>query len=454
MKFEEWYEKNEKEIFDNYFTLLRFPSVSAKSSHKKDMIATADWLENHLKKIGFTVSKWEGKGHPALFAEHKAGDHLPTLLFYGHYDVQPAEPFELWHSSPFEPEIRDGKVYARGAEDNKGQMFYTICAMEAFFEIYGKDKLNIKYLIEGEEEMGSSTLHEILPKYTKELKADHLLIVDMGMHSFEKPSLTIGARGLMTMEVTCRNAHIDMHSGAFGGICYNPIRALSEVLGKIFDEEGHIVIEGFYDDIKPLTEKEKAHVDLTFDPSAFKEEGILVFHKEKGYNPTEVNYLRPTFEINGIWGGYTGEGFKTVLPKEVHAKISCRLVPNQDNEKIYELVAKYIMANVPKGMHVSCKNLGGGFPVWANPLSSTTTIMKKAYERVFGSCQLIYGGGSIPITTLLAKSAGDPEISFPGTGLDSDCIHAPNENFSIKQFRSGFLLITNCLKLFAEKSHS
>lgn len=450
----EWYKKHEKAIFEDYFTLLRFPSVSAQPKHKKDVLACCEWVQNYLKKMGFSTTKWEGPGYPTVFAERIVDPKAPTVLIYGHYDVQPAEPFDLWKSNPFEPEIRKGRVYARGAEDNKGQNFYSITAVRAFIEKNPQMKLNIKFVIEGEEEMGSETLHAIVLKHAKELKADHLLVVDMGMNSFERPSLSVGGRGITTMQVTLRSMDTDVHSGGFGGIVYNPIRALTEVLAKVIDKKGHITIPGFYDAVKGLSAKEKGLFDLEFDEALCRKEcGARAFHKEEGYSQLESNFLRPTFEVNGIWGGYTDDGFKTVIPKEAHAKISCRLVPDQMPEAVNKMVEKYIRDSVPKGMEVEMQFYGGGEACWASPLSKTAKIMQEAYREVFGNCYIISCGGSVPITKDLAKYSG-AEFVLPGTAQDIDNIHAPNESFGLEQFEKGFLLIARSLELFAQKSQS
>lgn len=446
--YKKWFEKNRNKILADYFTFLRFPSVSAQKSHAADTLACGKWVQSYLDKLGFVTSEWRGSGYPTIFGVREVDVKKPTLLFYGHYDVQPPEPLELWKSSPFEPEIRDGRVYARGAEDNKGQCFYTLCALEAFLERHKELPFNIKVVVEGEEEMGSQTLLEVLSQHKDELKADYLFVVDLGMGSWEKPSLTLGCRGVMTMEVTCVNMDTDVHSGHYGGIAFNPIRALTDVLAQVIDKKGKVTIPGFYDGVVELSPEEKKKVDLAFDPELHRKEvGMRAFHKEEGFNPTEVSFLRPVFEINGITGGYTGEGFKTVLPKEAKAKLSCRLVPNQDAKQIYEKVAQFIQERMPKGMEVSFHYHGGGPAVWSDPASKSVNIVEQAYKEVFGECHFIYAGGSVPVTAALMK-ASNAEVVGLGTGLDRDNIHAPNENFGLDQFEKGFLLITKTLELF------
>lgn len=448
--YEKWYQEHEKKILEEFFTYLRFPSVSAQKKHVKDVLACADWVENYMRKMGFHTERWTGSGHPVLFGEMIFDPKFPTVLFYGHYDVQPPEPLELWKNPPFEPEIRNGRVYARGAEDNKGQNFYTLNAIKAFLEKNPKPCLNLKYIIEGEEEMGSTTITEILPSKKQKLKADHLLVVDMGMGSWEHPALAIGARGIMTMEVSLTAMASDAHSGALGGIAYSPNRALVEILSKAINGKGKITIPHFYDDIVSLNAEEKKHLDLTFHKEMYEESLMLkCYHKEEEFSPMEANYLRPTFEINGICGGYTGDGFKTVIPKEAHAKISCRLVPNQKSEIVFNQVCDFINEHLPEGMEATFHFHGGGEAAWASPISTTVAAMEKAYKEVFGSAKLILAGGSVPITSALAHYSG-ANFAMPGTGLESDNIHAPNENFSLKQFRTGFLMIAKSLEIFSE----
>ncbi len=449
--YKDWYKKRSEKSLQEFFTYLQFPSISAQESSKKRLLECATWVEAYLQGIGFTTERWEGDGHPTIFAERFVNKEAPTILFYGHYDVQPPEPYELWKTPPFEPQVRNGRVYARGAEDNKGQNFYCMLAMKAFFEKNPDAQINLKYVIEGEEEMGSELLNKVAPTKDKELKSDYLLIVDSGMGSTEKPGLEIGCRGIMTLEIECTNTDTDLHSGSYGGISYNPNRALVEVLGRLIDKDGHITIPGFYDDIKPLSKEEVDLVDTSIDEEAVKSEvGLRAFHREKGYSIKEANFFRSTLEINGIWGGYTDEGFKTVIPKVANAKISCRLVPDQEPEKIYKLVTAYLKSQFPKEMDVKFHFHGGGPAAWGSPAGKAAQILKTAYEEVFGSCGILYGGGSIPITSLLAKHSG-AEFVLPGVGLPCDRIHAPNESFGLDQLENGFLIITKSLELFAQK---
>ena len=449
-EYKQWYHDRNELSLNEFFTYLRFASVSAQPRYVDQMKACASWVEMYLKDLGFAVEKWEGNGHPVLFAERIVDPDAPTILFYGHYDVQPPEPSDLWTSPPFEPVLRNGRVYARGAEDNKGQNYYTMLAIRAFLELNPSAKLNLKWIIEGEEEMGSSLLAEVLSHKEKKIRADYLLIVDCSMNSVENPGLEIGCRGIMTMEITCKNTETDLHSGSYGGVIYNPNRALVELLSSVIDQEGHITIEGFYEDLHPLSKEEIAQVDTTFDKQeCIQEIGGAAFHHEEGYSIKEANFFRPTFEINGIWGGYIEDGFKTVIPKSATAKLSCRLVPNQEPEKIYRLVCDALQQRAVEGIEMTFHYHGGGPAAWASPDSKPAKILREAYEDVLGKCSIIYGGGSIPITSLIARYS-KAEFVLPGVGLPCDRIHAPDESFGLDQLEWGFLIITKSLELFAQ----
>jgi len=400
------------------------------------------------------VEKWETEGFPIIFFEKKGLCGGPKIFLYGHYDVQPASVMEGWSSGdPFCPIEKNGRVYARGAEDNKGQIFYTFCAIRAFVEKYqGNAPVTIKGIIEGEEEIGSPSLPRALSAHKEKLQADHIFFVDMGMDSLEAPVISLGCKGIMTMEVVCKNADIDVHSGSYGGIVYNPIRALVEVLSKIVDKNGKITIPGFYEDVISVSEKERQqlHINEVVLMNKMRQlKGIRCFHKETGYEIPEVNFFRPLFEINGISGGYVGQGFKTVIPKQALVKFSYRLVPYQDFQKIFQKTKSFFQKNLPREMHLSFFLHGGGEAMWASLSSKTIRITRKAYEEIFGSCKVRYSGGSIPISRILVKSIDAP-FAYVGTALEEDNIHAPDENFGIDQIVSGFLLM---LKIFELCSH-
>jgi len=447
----EYFEINKENILKNYFTFLRFSSIATDPSHRAATDACADWLANYLEESGLAVERWSHKGGPdVLFAQRQISDQKETLLLYCHYDVQPVDPLNKWTNPPFEPTLRDNYVYARGASDNKGQCFYTITAIRAFLDRYKELPINLKFVIEGEEESGSSSLLGLLASKAHELEADHLLIVDSGIENIDTPMITLGARGIVTFSLTIAEAKTDLHSGATGGIAYNPNRALVEMLSRLHDHSGSVTIPGFYDEVMEITPQERAELDFDFDEVAFQHNfGFLPTGMEHNLSPLEANWLRPTLEINGINGGYSGPGFKTVIPSEATAKISCRLVPRQNPERIASLVVEYLKQNTPKGLKLEIEVLPGNGPGFRE--SGKTRIAKlvsESYSDVFQrSCKKILIGGSIPITAELKKVAKSETVLI-GTALPDDHIHAPDERFSLVSFEKGFLTIYRLLELF------
>lgn len=435
-------------VLEEYFSFLRFKSVSTDPQYKQEVLACADWLSHYLQEMGFTVERWETSGHPTLFASHlKAGPNQPTLLLYNHYDVQPVDPIEEWLSPPFEPTVRNGEVFARGAQDNKGQCFYTLQGLKKSSQL----PINIKLCIEGEEECGSAGLSRLLqqPEKRQKLKADYLAIVDMGIPDMKTPAVTLGVRGIVTMELVVQGSKGDLHSGSHGGIVFNPVHALVQLLASVRNSEGKITIPGFYDDITPLNPEEKGAITFDFDQAQYEK----MFEAsptggEKEYSPLERAGLRPTFEINGIAGGYAGAGFKTVLPAKAIAKISCRLVPDQDPQKMATIVKKFLENAAPKGVQVSVKILEGkGKAIRANPSSKLVKAFSQAYQELFKKpCQCILDGGSIPIVTQLAEASGG-EVILLGLGLPDDNIHAPNEHFGIDRIEMGTELLARTIEL-------
>ncbi|HUD01825.1 MAG TPA: M20/M25/M40 family metallo-hydrolase, partial [Rhabdochlamydiaceae bacterium] len=329
-----WYSQNITKIQQDYFTFLKIPSISTDPAYRKHVNEAASWVEGYLRNIGFKTELWQTSFHPVVFASHLVDPKRPTVLIYHHYDVQPVDPIEKWKSPPFEPTIRDGRVYARGASDNKGQCFYTLTALKALFELCKKINVNIKVFVEGEEECGSQGALEVLKTHHQDLKADHILIVDGGLPAAGRPAITLGLRGIVALEVSCRNSNIDLHSGIHGGIALNPNRALVEMLSKLWDKKGKIAIPGFYKNVvKPTAKELKAFQKIVDQKYLRKQFGIRAFKGEGGYSLWESNAIRPTLEINGISGGYAGPGFKTVIPSTAIAKVSCRIVPNQDPDQ-------------------------------------------------------------------------------------------------------------------------
>ncbi|MBP9841568.1 MAG: M20/M25/M40 family metallo-hydrolase [Simkaniaceae bacterium] len=424
---------------------LSIPSVSTEEKYRKDILHCVDFLEGQLSSF-MKVERWEGKGHPVLFATYLEDPSKPTLLFYSHYDVQPVDPLEEWESDPFKPEVRGGAIYARGAQDNKGQLSYVFEAIHQFIQEGGG--LNIKWVIEGEEEAGSSTLTHLLKDKGKLLRADYGFVVDSEMSSLSKPMFGLSLRGILTLTLKCRGSKSDLHSGLWGGIAYNPNRALIELLASCYGQDGRVIIPGFYDGIDPMPLEDLAtHIDYK---AAGVKEGITAFCSEARDSLLTQNWMLPTLEINGISGGYAGDGFKTVIPKEAMAKISCRLVAGQKSEHIKNLLEEYLKKKSPQGIELSFHfgQSSDGFRV--SPQSRGVQAAKHALEESTGkNCGFVYGGASIPIVPLL-QQASQAELVCIGTGLPSDSIHAPNEHFSLEQLRIGKTMIGKILKSFCK----
>ncbi|MCB1109570.1 MAG: dipeptidase [Chlamydiia bacterium] len=450
-EYDKWFEAHREALLDDFFTFLKFPSISTDRAHQKDMVACQQWLASYMEMCGLDVEVWETAGHPAVFGQAKAREKgAPTLLFYGHYDVQPAVPLKEWQSPPFEPEVRDGVVYARGAIDNKGQGFYTLLAVRAFLERVKERKVHIKVLIEGEEEVGSPGLEGIAEAKKEALQADHVFVVDLDMAGQGKPAVTLGIRGVANLNATVTNSKSDLHSGMFGGMVLNPARALSTVLGKMWDAQGKVQIPGFYDAVKTFSEKELSV--LNWDAEVEEEAKpleIRVFQGEGEYSLLESNWIRPTLEINGMESGYTGEGFKTIIPAKASVKLSCRLVPEQDPEKVLEGIAAFLKKNLPEGIDLKLE-WGHGTPgVVTSPESATVKGTMKAYECVYHTpCVRQLCGATIPIVPTLAHICGG-ELVMMGVGLTTDNMHAPNECMGLDRFKEGFLSVTQILEIFS-----
>lgn len=449
----ELYKKNEEQALADFFTFLRFESISTDPDFAPQVNACAQWVMKYLKDIGFETHLWPTTGHPTIFATYmKAGPNKPTVLIYNHYDVQPVDPLEGWETPPFEPTVRNGQVYARGAQDNKGQCFYTLQALKALIKRDGTLPVNVKLCIEGEEEMGSAGLGAILKQKQNELKADCLAIVDVGIPAAAVPSVTLGVRGLVTMDVSIQGSKGDLHSGSHGGLAYNPIHALVELLSQLRDSNGKIAVPGFYDDVKEVKEDEKAYLALDFDEKQYSAMfGTKPTGGEKGLSPLERNWLRPTLEINGISGGYSGAGFKTVIPAKALAKVSCRIVPNQDPVKIGALVTKFLESKVPEGVKVNVHvHPGRGSALRAKPDSKIVEAFAQAYSETFNKpCKYIFEGASIPIVTELAAVSTD-SVVLVGLGLGDDNIHAPNEHFGLDRLEQGFVIIARTLEILGQ----
>lgn len=441
-----WYQVHHPRVLKDFFKFLSFPSISTDPNYARPSRETAIWLSEYLREIGLEATLWETSGLPVVFASLEVERKGPTLLIYHHYDVQPVDPLELWKSSPFAPEVREGQVFARGAADNKGQCFYSITAIKAFLQLAQEIGVNIKLFIEGEEESGGKGTAEVLQQKKGELKADHLLVVDFDMPAPNVPAITLGMRGIMTFQVECRNGVGDLHSGVHGGIALNPNRVLATILGSFWDDHGRVTIPSFYEDVASLSPQELSHIEMSFNQAEYEKQfGVKAFCGEKGFSLKESNSLRPTLEINGMCGGYTGPGFKTVIPAKAFAKISCRLVPHQDPEKIKRGIAEYLKEKTPSGIDLKIEWDPGAFAYRSSLGSSIVTLVGDSYREVFNApCQNILCGASVPIVSELAKVSG-AEVAMIGLGLPSDDIHAPNEHFGLDRFELGFLTMGRIL---------
>jgi acetylornithine deacetylase/succinyl-diaminopimelate desuccinylase-like protein len=449
----EFQEANKDRFLQELLDLLRIPSVSAKSEHNGDMQACAKVVAKSLTDAGAQVATiYETEGHPIVYGAIIVDPSFPTVLVYGHYDVQPADPLELWKSGPFDPTIIDGKIFARGACDDKGQFYMHVKALEMMTKT-NTMCTNIKFVIEGEEEIGSPNLATFVKANKELLKADVILISDTAMISMDTPSIDIGVRGLSYIEIEVTGPNRDLHSGVYGGAVANPITILSKMIAACHDENNHITIPGFYDDVIESTASERAKMaEAPFDLNEFKQDlGIANVWGEKGYSTNERTGIRPTLEVNGIWGGYTGEGAKTVLPSKAFAKISCRLVPNQSATIITEKVLNYFKSIAPDNVTVTAFEHHGGEP-YITPIDSHEyQSAAKAIATTFGKDPIpVRGGGSIPICSLFEQELG-LKIVFMGFGLDSDNLHSPNEKYDIVNFYKGIETIPYFHQFFAEK---
>jgi acetylornithine deacetylase/succinyl-diaminopimelate desuccinylase-like protein len=451
-EWKEYQEKNKDKFLNELLDLLRIPSVSAKSEHKDDMMRCAEAVKQRLLEAGADkVEIYPTAGHPVVYGEKIIDSSKPTVLVYGHYDVQPAEPLELWHSGPFDPVIKDGKIFARGSCDDKGQFYMHVKALETMVKT-NTLSTNIKFIIEGEEEVGSPNLGTFVKEHKDLLKSDCILISDSALISMETPSIDIGMRGLSYIEVEVTGPNRDLHSGVYGGAVANPITILAQLIASLHDENNHITIPGFYEDVVVATPEEREMLaQAPYDEEEYKKDlGVNELWGEKGFTTNERTGIRPTLELNGIWGGYIGEGAKTVLPSKAYAKISCRLVPNQDSHKITDLLINHLKKIAPPYIKLEASLHHGGEPYMTPIDSKGYQAAAKAMETTFGKKPIpVRGGGSIPICALFEKELG-VKIVFMGFGLDSDNLHSPNEKFNLENFYKGIETIPYFHKYFAE----
>ncbi len=446
-------DENLDRFLDELFGLIRIPSVSSKSAHKEDMYKAAEYIKAALLKVGMDRAEvMETDGNPVTYAEKIVDPSLPTVMVYGHMDVMPAEPFDLWKSPPFEPEIRDGKIFARGADDDKGQGFMHVKAVEIMNKL-GLLTCNAKFMIEGEEEIGSPNLKKFCEQNKELLTADVILVSDTGLISQDIPSITTGLRGLSFMEVEVTGPNKDLHSGLFGGAVANPANILCDMLSSLIDDKGQITIPGFYDDVIVVSKEERAKMaEAPFDLATYKKAlDIDVVAGEEGYSTNERTGIRPSLDINGIWSGYTGEGAKTVLPSKAYAKVSMRLVPNQDNVKISELFEKHFKAIAPPSVKVKVKALHGG-QGYVSPIDMPAyKAAEKAYNEIYNRMPVpVRSGGSIPIISTFEEVLGIKSILM-GFGLEEDAIHSPNENYPIVNFKRGIETIVSFYQHFPKE---
>lgn len=448
------------EKIDQYFTdhradhleelkaFLRIPSISSLTEHKDDVRKAAEWLRDAMEKAGLENAEvFETDGHPVVYADWLHAEGKPTVLVYGHYDVQPVDPLNLWETPPFDPHVRDNKLYARGASDDKGQTFMHVKAVEALLQSEGELPVNIKFIVEGEEEIGSPTLPKYVEENQEQLKADLIVISDTGMQGPGRPAVCYGLRGLAGIQIDVKGPKGDLHSGLYGGAVQNPLHAIVEILQSFRDKEGVIQVEGFYEDVLEVSDEERAEfAALQFDLEKEKQDlGITEDFGEKGYSFVERTWIRPTLEINGITGGFSGEGIKTVLPSQASAKITCRLVPNQDPDDIVAKLHAHVEANKPAGVTVTISDFDKGQPFLTPYDHPAIQAAGRSYEKVYNvKTAFTRMGGSVPIVAVFDQVLGLPVVLM-GFGLASENFHAPNEHFHLENFDKGLRVISDYL---------
>lgn len=448
----DYIEANKQRFLDELFELIRIPSISSIKEHKPDMYKAAEYWKKTLLNAGVDMAKvFETKGNPVTYGEKIIDKNLPIILVYAHMDVMPVDPLELWHTEPFEPTIKDGKIWARGADDDKGQGFMHAKAFELMVKT-NQLPCNVKFMIEGEEEIGSPSLPEFCRTHKDMLAADVILVSDTGMIAPDIPTITTGLRGLAYWQVEVTGPDKDLHSGIFGGAVANPINVLSQMIARITDENNRITIPGFYDDVMEVPDNERVLLNMApFNENDYKKAiDVQALDGEKNYTTIERTGIRPSFDVCGIWGGYTGEGAKTVLPSKAYAKISSRLVPNQNHEKIAKLFADYFKSIAPKSVKVKVEALHGGQGYVCPVDLQEYKAAENALFEVFGKKPIpVRSGGSIPIISAFEEILGIKSILM-GFGLESDAIHSPNENFPIANFLKGIETIPYFYKYFTE----
>jgi acetylornithine deacetylase/succinyl-diaminopimelate desuccinylase-like protein len=433
---------NRDRYIEELKALLAIPSVSALPQHKADVRRCAEWCVDEMRRIGLQNAQlFETPGNPVVYADWLGAPGAPTILFYGHYDVQPVDPVELWESPPFEATIRDGEIYARGAADDKGQVFMHLKAVEAYLKQNSRLPVNMKFILEGEEEVGSENLDDFIRAHKDDLKADVVVISDSAMFARGVPSICYGLRGLVYFQIDLRGSSTDLHSGSFGGAVANPAFVLAQMIAQMKDRSGRIRIPGFYDDVKPLQDEERqAWASLPFSEKKYRKDfGIPKLFGETGFTTLERTWARPTLEVNGLLSGFTGEGAKTVLPAVAMAKISMRLVPDQDPNKIADLFQAYVEGIAPKTMELKVTRMHGGKPWMTSFDNPYVQAAGRAIEKGFGRKPIFTReGGSIPVVSTFQEELGLPSVLF-GVGLPDENAHAPNEKLDLSNFHNGII---------------
>ena len=441
-----WFDAHKDERLESYFELLRIPSISALSEHAPDMVRAAEWIAAEMRRIGLEhVEVAKTAGHPVVYADWLHAPDAPTILVYCHYDVQPVDPIELWETAPFDPFVRDGRVVGRGSADDKGQLHMHLKAAEALFATRGELPLNLRYVFEGEEESTSANLPRWLEANKDRLESDAVVISDTGFFEGNIPAITSSLRGLVYAQIDVIGSPVDLHSGGYGGAVQNPANALAKIIAALKADDGTVLVPGFYDDVLPISQQERFEIScLPFDEEAFRKlTGVpALVAGEPGFSVLECMGVRPTLDVNGIWGGFTGEGSKTIIPAHAHAKVSCRLVPDQDGNKLFAAFRDYVKAVAPKGVIVEVQDLGTAKPLRTDTNHPVARAAARALEATFGQAPVyIRSGGSIPVASIFDSLLGLPVIMVGFTNPD-DNAHAPNETMVLLNYETGLRTIT------------
>jgi len=441
-----WFDAHKDERLESYFELLRIPSISALSEHAPDMVRAAEWIAAEMRRIGLEhVEVAKTAGHPVVYADWLHAPDAPTILVYCHYDVQPVDPIELWETAPFDPFVRDGRVVGRGSADDKGQLHMHLKAAEALLATRGELPLNLRYVFEGEEESTSANLPRWLEANKDRLDADAVVISDTGFFEGNIPAITSSLRGMVYAQIDVIGSPVDLHSGGYGGAVQNPANALARIIAALKADDGTVLVPGFYDDVVPISQQERFEIScLPFDEEDFRKlTGVpALVAGEPGFSVLECMGVRPTLDVNGIWGGFTGEGSKTIIPAHAHAKVSCRLVPDQDGDKLFAAFRDYVKAVAPKGVTVEVQDLGTAKPLRTDTNHPVARAAARALEATFGQAPVyIRSGGSIPVASIFDSLLGLPVIMVGFTNPD-DNAHAPNETMVLLNYETGLRTIT------------